>query len=181
MALINRVARLFRADFHAVLDQIEEPELLLRQAIRDMEGELLAADERIARLEVEQHNLRKRASDVESSLADADQQLDLCFRSGKDGLARDVVRRKLEAERLLKRLNAGSEECDEALAGERRQATQNRQVLDTMRQKSDLFIAGPARDTMESEVPDWFTRDLRVGDSDVEIAFLREKEARGVS
>ena len=40
MALINRVSRLFRADFHAVLDQIEEPELLLKQAIRDMEDEL---------------------------------------------------------------------------------------------------------------------------------------------
>ena len=40
MELINRIARLFKADFHAVLDQIEEPEALLRQAIRDMEDEL---------------------------------------------------------------------------------------------------------------------------------------------
>ena len=40
MALINRVARLFKADFHAVLDQIEEPELLLKQAVREMEDEL---------------------------------------------------------------------------------------------------------------------------------------------
>ena len=37
MALINRVSRLFKADFNAVLDQIEEPEQLLKQAIRDME------------------------------------------------------------------------------------------------------------------------------------------------
>ena len=40
MALINRVTRLFKADIHAVLDQIEEPEQLLRQAVRDMEEEL---------------------------------------------------------------------------------------------------------------------------------------------
>jgi phage shock protein A len=33
MALINRISRLFKADFHAVLDQIEEPEGLLKQAI----------------------------------------------------------------------------------------------------------------------------------------------------
>ena len=38
MALINRLSRLFKADFHAVLDQIEEPELLLKQAIREMEA-----------------------------------------------------------------------------------------------------------------------------------------------
>ena len=38
MALINRISRLFQADFHAVLDQIEEPEQILKQAIRDMGG-----------------------------------------------------------------------------------------------------------------------------------------------
>ena len=34
MALIRRVSRLFAADMHAVLDQIEEPDVVLRQAIR---------------------------------------------------------------------------------------------------------------------------------------------------
>lgn len=36
MALINRATRLFRADLHAVLDRIEEPDILLRQAVREM-------------------------------------------------------------------------------------------------------------------------------------------------
>ena len=48
MALINRVTQLFKADFHAVLDRIEEPEQLLRQSIRDMEDVLLAADRPLA-------------------------------------------------------------------------------------------------------------------------------------
>ena len=33
MALITRVTRLFRSDLHAVLDNIEEPKILLKQAI----------------------------------------------------------------------------------------------------------------------------------------------------
>ena len=40
MALITRISRLFQADFHAVLDRIEEPEQLLKQAIREMEDSL---------------------------------------------------------------------------------------------------------------------------------------------
>ena len=40
MALISRVSRLFTADVHAVLDRIEEPEVLLKQAIREMEDEV---------------------------------------------------------------------------------------------------------------------------------------------
>ena len=36
MALINRMSRLFTADIHAVLDRIEEPNVLLKHAIREM-------------------------------------------------------------------------------------------------------------------------------------------------
>ena len=36
MTLINRLSRLFKADVHAMLDRIEEPPLLLQQALRDM-------------------------------------------------------------------------------------------------------------------------------------------------
>ncbi|OOZ38928.1 hypothetical protein BOW53_13550 [Solemya pervernicosa gill symbiont] len=53
MALINRVTRLFRADMHAVLDRIEEPEVLLRQSIREME-EALADDEQQLRQLIEE-------------------------------------------------------------------------------------------------------------------------------
>ncbi len=48
MALINRISRLFKADFHAVLDQIEEPEQILKQAIRDMEDDLATTEQRVA-------------------------------------------------------------------------------------------------------------------------------------
>ena len=53
MALITRISRLFKADFHAVLDQIEEPEQLLRQAIREMEDDLDATehDHKLSRME----------------------------------------------------------------------------------------------------------------------------------
>ena len=46
MALITRVSRLFQADFHAVLDRIEDPEALLRQAVREMEEELAHDEQR---------------------------------------------------------------------------------------------------------------------------------------
>ena len=50
MTLINRVSRLFRADLHAVLDRVEEPDLLLHQAVREMEDDLAADRRRLAGL-----------------------------------------------------------------------------------------------------------------------------------
>ena len=49
MALITRISRLFKADFHAVLDQIEEPEVLLRQAVREMEDSIAHGDQELGR------------------------------------------------------------------------------------------------------------------------------------
>ncbi|MGH8626524.1 MAG: PspA/IM30 family protein [Gammaproteobacteria bacterium] len=54
MALITRVARLFRSDLHVVLDRVEEPEVLLRQAIREMEEELSSDEQRIKLMRHEQ-------------------------------------------------------------------------------------------------------------------------------
>ena len=40
MPILNRVKRLFQADVHAILDAIEEPEAVLKQAIREMQENL---------------------------------------------------------------------------------------------------------------------------------------------
>ena len=66
MALINRVARLFKADFHAVLDQIEEPELLLKQAVREMEDELAESGQRITVCAHDQEALAIRKGEIDS-------------------------------------------------------------------------------------------------------------------
>jgi len=178
MALINRISRLFKADFNAVLDEIEEPGLLLRQAIRDMADELQCADERIGMRVRREQELRSRIADIESSAADTDEQLDLCFRSGKDELAKGLVRKKLETGRLQKRLRSEFNDNATSLDVERRQADEHRQVLDSLRQKAALFIDRPAVNAVSLDDPDWFPRDLCVSDDEVEIAFLHEKDAR---
>ena len=95
MALINRITRLFKADFHAVLDQIEEPEALLKQAIRDMEDDLASTEQRIALCAHDQETLTVRKSELEEAVADFETKLDLCFESDKDDLAKNLIRKRL--------------------------------------------------------------------------------------
>ncbi|MEE8161016.1 MAG: PspA/IM30 family protein [Acidobacteriota bacterium] len=49
MAITNRIRRLFHADVNAVLDIIEEPEAILKQAIREMQEALDLKRPRLAR------------------------------------------------------------------------------------------------------------------------------------
>ncbi len=184
MALINRISRLFKADFHAVLDRVEEPEALLKQAMRDMEDELAGTEQRIALCAHDQQALAIRKTELESAIADFDAQLDLCFESGKDDLAKTQIRKKLEAERLLKRVATKHSANEDYLDEQRTMLEENSATLESLRQKAELFAH---RTTVHadagSEFDDvaWMTRELTVGDDEIEIAYLREKSLRSAS
>ena len=183
MAMINRVSRLFKADFHAVLDQIEEPEQLLKQAIREMEDELQGAEQRIASCAQECEGLSKRQLELEQSVQEISGQLDLCFSSGKESLARGLIRKRLEAERILKRSNARLDANATFLAEQRQLLDENRNTLDSLRQKCEVFSRRSSSQDSPAEYldPSWLPSDMQVTDDDVEIAFLREQSARSAS
>ena len=180
MTLITRLSRLFRADFHAVLDRIEEPELLLRQAIREMEDELAGQEQAIRLATHEAGEYAARRARLDERLGEIQEELDLCFSSGKEELARGLVKRKLETQRLGKHLAARQEVLQKGLA--RRQATlaENRAALDSLRQKAELVAIRTQADGEpdESGLAEHAAREPVVTAEEVEVAFLRERQAR---
>jgi phage shock protein A len=179
MALINRVTRLFKADFHAVLDQIEEPEMLLKHAIREMEDAMAETEQRIKVCSHDQETLADRKGEVERKVAEIDAELDLCFASKKDDLARGLIRKKLEAERLSRWLGSKCSAAAKYLSEQRARLDENRVTLDGLRQKAELFTRRtPAGGEPEFDDGGWMAREFRVSDDEIEVAFLRERNAR---
>jgi phage shock protein A len=184
MVLINRMARLFTADLHAVLDRIEEPDVLLRQAVREMEDAVEQAERRTAALERERDTLAARRTQIEATLPELAAQMDLCFESGNEALARKLIRRRLEAQRRSRRL---AERCDalgHALNETRAALAADRERLEHVRQKAELLaeqvdddVAAGARDPLR----DAWSDDAAVGDDEVEVEFLRERRRRAQS
>ena len=184
MALVNRISRLFKADFHAVLDQIEEPEAILKQAIRDMEDDLTSTEQQLKLCAHEQESLTARKSELENTVAEFENKLDLCFDSGKDDLARNIIRKKLETEHLLKCLTTKRTSNAKFLAEQRTVLDQNGATLESLRQKAELFaqrtpVLGDNSAGFEDTT--WIARDTAVCDDEVEIAYLREKSLRSTS
>lgn len=180
MALITRVSRLFRADLHAVLDRVEEPEVLLRQAVREMDA-ALGEDRRRAKLiEHERGQLAVRESEAGSALSRIADELDVCFEAGQEDLARALVKKRLEHERSrdgLARRRAGLEET---LSGLRERIEENQARLDGMREKVELLAE---EDTFDSggAASDVGASAAGVSAEEIEIAFLGEKRARSRS
>ncbi len=176
MALITRLSRLFEADFHAVLDRIEEPELQLRQAVREMQFALEQDRQRSKLLQHEAGQLDQAAAGAGAALEALDQELDICLEAKKDDLARDLVRRKLATERQLQAIRRQADTIGAQRRDLDREIEEQGQQLSAMQQKLELLAGrddppgagvGAPPDSIRSE--------------EIEIALLREKQRRAKS
>ena len=180
MPLINRITRLFRSDLHAVLDRIEEPDILLKQAVREMEEDISHDERRGKLLRYELANHRARQEELELKLKQLDEELDICFASGKEDLARGLVKRKLETGRNLKAATARQQQAQSDLAELEARLQDNRVRLETMQQKLAILTERLDGEQEAGGVMDKYgLHETTVSNEDVEVAFLKEKQKRG--
>jgi phage shock protein A len=173
MALLNRFARLLRADAHAVLDRLEEPTALLREALREMEDAVSGETRQLGAAQARQTQLAQRRAEVAATLARIGEELDLAFGAANEKLARGLLRRRLEHERLAALFDQRLTALDAELAARAARLEDHRQRLDALRQQASL---------VEAAVPGEAPPDppaAGVSDADVELAWLRERQQRG--
>ncbi len=177
MALINRITKLFQADIHAVLDNIEEPEFLLKQAIREMQEDIFLSQDQINRIVAEQQKVEANETRLMQSMSKCDQELDLCFESGKHDLARSVIKRRLETEQYCNQLAEKRITLEQSLTELEGRYLENQMRLESMQQKADLFTAESVADPTGPQ-NNWDIPTTTVSADEIEIAFLSEKQRR---
>jgi phage shock protein A len=105
-----------------------------------------------------------------------DAKLDICFANHNEALARKVTRRKLEAAKLAEHAEAARE----ALSRQREEIAAlvetNTDQLECMRQKAAVLAIDESGSSESGLRPS-----AGIDDDDVEIAWLREKQARASS
>ena len=175
MALITRLSRLFKADVHAVLDHIEEPEVLLRQAIREMQDVIAQDEQRLKLTENELRQMKSRKQQMQHGVDEIETKLDVCFRSQEDDLARSLIKRKLEMQKHEQHLINRQADLQQVLQDLKGLMSERKQTLHSMQQKASLLATESAKPDV---VDDWQTSSLDVRDEDVEVAFLQEKQRR---
>jgi len=169
MALITRISRLFHADMHAIIDQIETPDLLLKQAIRDMEASLADDEKDLAQCKFELASLNKKKEEANTSMTELQEQLDVCFKSNQDELAKTFIKRQLESEQYLKHLTNSISSHSEKVTGLATQISQHQAQLLSMKQKMDLF-------EQHDNSFDTDNKSFTVHEEDIELALLRAKQ-----
>ncbi|MDH5670553.1 MAG: PspA/IM30 family protein [Myxococcales bacterium] len=99
MGIFNRLTQVVRSNMNALVDRAEDPDSLISQTIREMEGGLKQAKREL----VETMAASKRLStEAETEAAEAErwgQRAALAVKSGDDALARDALKQKLASRR----------------------------------------------------------------------------------
>lgn len=101
MGILKRVKDLVSANVHEAFDQLENPIVMIKQYIRDLEKEIERAEVALARQEAAEQTFSKLHTETEARIAKRLRQAKLAVDTGEDDMAKQALADKLEAERKL--------------------------------------------------------------------------------
>ena len=100
MALLERVSTLLRANLNEMVEKAEDPELLLKQIVLDMENQLLQVKTQVAIAIADEHLLEKKRAEQIAQAAEWRRKAELAVQKGHDDMARGALERALSHDQL---------------------------------------------------------------------------------
>lgn len=95
MNLLDRISRLVTANINHLLDKAEDPEVMIKQLIRDMEQNIIEMRRETVRAVARQKQLEKQIEAAREHLAELESNAALALSKGDEILARKAVGKKL--------------------------------------------------------------------------------------
>ena len=139
MGVMERLSTLIRANINDMLDQAEDPEIMLNQILRDMESEITKARSQVADMMAQERLFRDDLNAEQDKGRHMEERAEHYVRQGNDDMAREALKRKADSDAnaavLQQQLNAQSEMVSrlrgqlDALDDKYKQALGNRDAL----------------------------------------------------
>src|SRR4051794_7047654 len=91
MGLLDRVARLLRANLNDVIDRAEDPQKVLKQVILDMQNQLMQLKTQVAIAVADRHLLDRKLRENAEAETQSLQQAELAVSKEREDLARAAL------------------------------------------------------------------------------------------
>ncbi len=141
MGLFKRMSDIISANLNEMVDKFEDPETMLKQAVREMETAIRSAMDGAAKVIASQKLLGKQLTDHQTQAATWQQRAEAAVRGGDDDTARHALARKREHEKLLAALSDELTIADASSQKLRRQIEAMRVRLAEAKRKLILLTA----------------------------------------
>lgn len=100
MGLLDRVGSLVQANLNEVLDRAEDPEVMLRQIIREMDGQLIQVKSQVAVAIASGRTLQAHCQENQVEADKWEKNSELAARKGDDELAKEAIARQTRYQAL---------------------------------------------------------------------------------
>jgi phage shock protein A len=176
MRIAARMLRLFKADLHGVMDQLEDKPALLKQCLREMENGLRQKRCKMAELDRTGRRLRNDLLACGREREQLEQDIALAVRKEKDDIARLLIRKQMAVRTgadhlagLLRQLEEEKIALAETL--DRRQGQ-----YDHLKVKAAAYCRN-AEQYAADETAAWWAEPEDPTDAEIEMELLRRKES----
>lgn len=178
MGIMTRILRLWKADIHGVMDQLEDKELLLKQYLREMENDLQKKEGRLQQLAAACGKTNIDLAARRQEIDKLEKDLRLALRKENDEIAKALIRKQRiqhkHCEHLQQQRQALVEE-QEHLSG----------VLDEQRLQYDSLKAKAATYCCQAQTNSFTEADnifsaasnvFAIDEDEIDLELMRRKE-----
>lgn len=178
MGMMTRMVRLWKADLHGVMDQLEDKGLLLRQYLREMETSLQRKEARCEHLTRGCRRIRRDMEHRQEEMEKLEQDLVLAIDKEKDDIARMLIRKRRSLQGACHHLQQQLDILVEEHQQLDRLLDQQRLQYDQLQLKAEVFFRRE-QDRQYEEGPAGFTSagDFQSPTEDeIELELIQRKE-----
>ena len=179
MGIMTRFMRLCRADIHGVMDQLEDKGLLLKQYLRDMEGELGKKEAKLRKMVASREQAQRDYERVARECEKLDHDIEAAIEKDKDEIARSLIKKfkplAYHCDELRRHMEALTREISQSREGLEKQRLQYNQL----QLRSEEYFNRLERDAWGKSIS-MMTPSVAAGEAsegEVELELLKRKEA----
>ncbi len=173
----ERIKRLFRSVFGGIIESAEDPELILKQTIRDMQDKVPQMRENVAQVMATEKQLEKQNVVLEREIGELDLKVKAAVKQGRDDIARTYITALQEKQVALER-SRGQLDSARVAAQQARKFLDNYILQVKKRAAEAQQLVNEARAAKMQEQLSAAMASFQVGDDSSTFDEMREKIQR---
>ena len=179
MGIASRIVKIFKADIHGVMDQIEDQGLLLKQYLRDMEETLNLKDAKLAKKIALRNQIQKEYDKYDQQYRALDHDLTVAVQKGKDDIARMLIRKTKPLGSLCDELAGQVATLDEEISQFKEHLSEQRLQYEQLKIRSAEYFHRTEMQVREKDMQDIIPSNIpgELSEDEIELELLKRKEA----
>jgi phage shock protein A len=179
MGIMTRFTRIFKADIHGVMDQIENKELILKQCLREMEASLSKKQASLVQLRSALEQVRDETRKMKREKEKTEQDLRIAIIKEKDDIARLLIRKRMKADHHIEIAFTRTESFEKQIALLTENIDAQKHQYAEMQLRAESWIQRAEHKQWEESAPA-FTRESflhAISDEEIELELIKQKDA----